>query len=169
MRYVLLTTLFILSWQVSAKSAEQLRAAYLMQFPLFVKYSDSLNKPSKLTYCFAEQLGSVGRLIEDKKLTLKKRLDFDLVIVKKDEPERLNECSYLYIAKEIKDQPFYLVNATKQTITVGEELATLKAGSFMALVQEQNKVKIHINGTRLRENIVSFNARLLGLSQVTDY
>ena len=129
MRYVLLTTLFILSWQVSAKSAEQLRAAYLMQFPLFVKYSDSLNKPSKLTYCFAEQLGSVGRLIEDKKLTLKKRLDFDLVIIKKDELERLNECSYLYIAKEIKDH----------LIKNGKSLFVIPTGSnipYLGLVKE---------------------------------
>ena len=63
----------------------------------------------------------------------------------------------------------YLENADAKTIAIGEEESVLVKGALMALVQEQKKIRIHINRSKLDENTVSFNARLLSLAKVKNY
>lgn len=169
MRLLLLVIIGLFSSFVSAKTAEQLRAAYLMQIPSFVRYTDPNHKPYEITFCFAEQLGPVGELINAQQQVLRQRLNFSLQVIDTLELDKLKQCSYLYLSKDIKNTDRYLEKITNHTITVGEQESTLSAGALMALVQEQKKIRMHINQTKLDENIISFNARLLALAKVASY
>ena len=169
MRLLLLVVIGLFSSFVSAKTAEQLRAAYLMQIPLFVRYTDPNHKPYEITFCFAEQLGPVGELINAQQQVLRQRLNFSLQVIDTLDSDKLKQCSYLYLSKDIKNTDRYLEKITNHTITVGEQESTLSAGALMALVQEQKKIRMHINQTNLDENIISFNARLLALAKVASY
>ncbi|WP_105171768.1 YfiR family protein [Pseudoalteromonas sp. T1lg24] len=169
MRLLLLVIIGLFSSFVSAKTAEQLRAAYLMQIPSFVRYTDPNHKPYEITFCFAEQLGPVGELINAQQQVLRQRLNFSLQVIDTLDSDKLKQCSYLYLSKDIKNTDRYLEKITNHTITVGEQESTLSAGALMALVQEQKKIRMHINQTKLDENIISFNARLLALAKVAPY
>ncbi|MCF6458379.1 YfiR family protein [Pseudoalteromonas sp. MMG024] len=169
MRLLLLVIIGLFSSFVSAKTAEQLRAAYLMQIPSFVRYTDPNHKPYEITFCFAEQLGPVGELINAQQQVLRQRLNFSLQVIDTLDLDKLKQCSYLYLSKDIKNTDRYLEKITNHTITVGEQESTLSAGALMALVQEQKKIRMHINQTKLDENIISFNARLLALAKVASY
>ena len=98
MRFVVLCFL-LLPMAVCAKSAEELRAAYLIQIPAFVKYTDEQDRPKELIYCFADKLGLVGELIASKQSVLEKRMDFKLVVVSQNNTETIAQCSYLYLAE----------------------------------------------------------------------
>lgn len=169
MRLLLLVVIGLFSSFVSAKTAEQLRAAYLMQIPSFVRYTDPNHKPYEITFCFAEQLGPVGELINAQQQVLRQRLNFSLQVIDTLDSDKLKQCSYLYLSKDIKNTDRYLEKIVSHTITVGEQESTLSAGALMALVQEQKKIRMHINQTKLDENIISFNARLLALAKVAPY
>ncbi|WP_100913802.1 YfiR family protein [Pseudoalteromonas spongiae] len=169
MRLLLLVVIGLFSSFVSAKTAEQLRAAYLMQIPSFVRYTDPNHKPYEITFCFAEQLGPVGELINAQQQVLRQRLNFSLQVIDTLDSDKLKQCSYLYLSKDIKNTDRYFEKIMSHTITVGEQESTLSAGALMALVQEQKKIRIHINQTKLDENIISFNARLLALAKVASY
>ncbi|ATC99190.1 YfiR family protein [Pseudoalteromonas spongiae] len=169
MRLLLLVVIGLFSSFVSAKTAEQLRAAYLMQFPSFVRYTEPNHKPYEITFCFAEQLGPIGELINAQQKVLRQRLNFSLQVVDTLNSDKLKQCSYLYLSKDVKNTGSYLDKVTSHTITIGEQKSALSAGALMALVQEQNKIRIHINQTKLDENIISFNARLLALAKVASY
>ncbi|KPV93904.1 hypothetical protein AN214_04062 [Pseudoalteromonas sp. P1-9] len=169
MRLLLLVIIGLFSSFVSAKTAEQLRAAYLMQIPSFVRYTNPNHKPYEITFCFAEQLGPVGELINAQQQVLRQRLNFSLQVIDTLDSDKLKQCSYLYLSKDIKNTDRYLEKITNHTITVGEQESTLSAGALMALVQEQKKIRMHINQTKLDENIISFNARLLALAKVASY
>ncbi|WP_372766990.1 YfiR family protein [Pseudoalteromonas sp.] len=169
MRNLIMVCLLIFSVSSFAKTAEQLRAAYLIQIPAFVRYTDTSHKPFKVTYCFAEQLGKVGGLIEAQQSVLKQRMNFSLVVVKQPKLEKLKECSYLYLAKNTDNISDFLKQADTKTIAIGEEVSVMESGALMALVQEQNKIRIHINRSKLDENTVNFNARLLSLAKVDNY
>lgn len=169
MRAFTLLCLLVFSNFSFAKTAEQLRAAYLVQIPAFVRYTNTNHKPYQITYCFAEQLGKVGGLIDAQRSVLKERINFSLVVVKQANEEQLKECTYLYLAKNTDNIEQYIKQADTKTIAIGEELSVMEDGALMSLVQEQNKIRIHINRTKLDENIVSFNARLLSLAKVANY
>lgn len=168
MRLLLIFCILIASTNVVAKTAEQLRAAYLIQIPAFVRYTNATDKPFKVTYCFAEQLGKVGGLIDTQKAVLKERINFDLMVVTPSK-DSLQQCTYLYLAKNTESIESYLENADAKTIAIGEEESVLVKGALMALIQEQKKIRIHINRSKLDENTVSFNARLLSLAKVKNY
>lgn len=154
---------------IANKTAEELRAAYLMQIPAFVRYTNASHKPVKLNYCFAEQLGKVGSLIKAKETILKERINFELFVIKEPTQDSLKDCTYLYLAKNTENIEDYIEHHDVKTITLGEEESILPNGALMALIQEQNKIRIYINRTKLSENTVSFNARLLSLSKVNNY
>lgn len=159
----------LVSFNLTAKTAEQLRAAYLMQIPSFVKYKSSDARLPLINFCFVNQLGPVGSLIQQQQRSLQKRINFTLKILNPDDEEVFQTCHYLYLSDEV-EKPIDVINqVSSDMITVAENQKALKDGATMALVQENNKIKIHINRTSLAKSDFTFRARLMALSEIADY
>ncbi len=155
----------------SDKFAEhEVRAAYLYNFSLFVRWPDSAfdNRDSEFRYCvlgdrkLAETLSRVlrGETVRGRNLRL----------MRAEIPDQWRRCHLLYLDGSVQGMLPRLLQAIQgaPVFTVGEYSQLVEAGAMAALARKGRRIKPVIHRQRVEDAGIRVSSKLLRLSTLVE-
>jgi hypothetical protein len=167
MRFWLTFSLLIGSFNVMAKTPEQIRSAFLYQMANFVEFPSMTD--TGIRFCFYDLKSGPGAILNKNKNLKIKGLPISIKKVENNTSiEELSEqCEITYFDGALSNDILsaYSKNTPLDMLMVSDNLSFLDNEGMVALVQEGNKIRLYVNKQQITKHNFKVLSRLLAVAK----
>ncbi|MFT7130121.1 MAG: hypothetical protein ACI89U_002243 [Gammaproteobacteria bacterium] len=144
-----------------------IKAAFLFNFPHFVKWPNENSKSTPLTcrYCVLQN-GAVENALGSP-ISLSRNKKIQQNYIEPSELSNLSDCEILYLGENNLKTRDELLELTKgqSILTVSDQTNFVDGGGMIELVRQGSRVQVYINLESINEQGFDISSKLLSLSQ----